>query len=842
MANPTSLIQEIQRAVAQEKSAQAKRKTSQWLTVEEVRLVSEAPGRLTYQLTLIETARFPIGSALKFRVPNQPAPVQVEVVSCQDNIVMVQSQLPLTHLSKGPVRVEFDATHILRKLEEHLDQVLRRPPPPLAAVLAGAMPQISVDRLPPAPSTGLNGPQAEAFRNLVGQQVHLLWGPPGTGKTHTLGAVIAEHLGQGRTCLLLSNSNVAVDELVKATRLALGPAEALEKVFRVGVSISEEVQPHTAFGHIERKAPDEARAWREAQQTLDELSRKLGRTKEELSDSVIETIERCQQQQAALRSLAETQEDELVSHAPCVAATLAALVVREDLATREFDVVVIDEASMVSLAYALAGAAQATQHLIYAGDFLQLPPVCVSDEPEAQRWFGRNVFDHFDVRSKVKAGALPPFVSMLRDQFRMTDAIGSVVSDLSYEGRLVTAVVGPAGAKPKLLDVGALCPTSCYSARYESYYHPYSPWLLTCIKERFPDWLGPTNLLLSPFKAQATMLVSLCRDLSEPHMRFEASTIHKAQGAQQDTVIVDLTAHDPTKAQQFFTGDSAENLLNVAMSRAQQRLVIVGNMDLIRRLAPINAYWRRFLDLLHERFEVVSASKVVEDHAARLSSLEDALDAAAGLDEVTLPALYVAREPQLAFTPEVAAYYGSLKASTKLVVLPSEPRGPLQGAVTYRKDERGQVRPFAMAKGIVALPIGKPTGGIGWATACVPGASKQLFSVACGHLLDDDFKPENTMRLACTKCRSVLSLNFSFGTPFLSCECGYSRPMSEADAKVLIETTPTMRCPECGSKPQPRRKFADKAIFLGCSNYPACRGIVNLRAYDDKRTGSGRLR
>ncbi|MEB3327880.1 MAG: hypothetical protein VKQ33_01465 [Candidatus Sericytochromatia bacterium] len=156
---------------------------------------------------------------------------------------------------------------------------------------------------------------------------------------------------------------------------------------------------------------------------------------------------------------------------------------------------------------------------------------------------------------------------------------------------------------------------------------------------------------------------------------------------------------------------------------AQQRLVIVGNMDLIRRLAPTSAYWRRFLTLIQERFEVVSAWKVIEEHTARLGDVTKAIEAANGLDEVGLPALFIAREPQLAFSPEVAAYYGCLKASTKLAFLPTEPRAGLQG----------------------------------------------------------------------------------------------------------------------GSKPQPRRRFSDRTIFLGCSNYPACKGIVDLRPYDDKRMGSGRL-
>ena len=47
----------------------------------------------------------------------------------------------------------------------------------------------------------------------------------------------------------------------------------------------------------------------------------------------------------------------------------------------EFDVVVVDESSMVSLVYAIAAATFAKQRLIYGGDFMQLPPIC-------QSWIG----------------------------------------------------------------------------------------------------------------------------------------------------------------------------------------------------------------------------------------------------------------------------------------------------------------------------------------------------------------------------------------------------------------------------------------------------------------------
>jgi len=44
----------------------------------------------------------------------------------------------------------------------------------------------------------------------------------------------------------------------------------------------------------------------------------------------------------------------------------------------------------------------------------------------------------------------------------------------------------------------------------------------------------------------------------------------------------------------------------------------------------------------------------------------------------------------------------------------------------------------------------------------------------------------------------------------------------------------TNKCPLCGSRPQPRKQKASGNVFLGCSNYPRCDGIVDLRLYADR--------
>ncbi|WP_406049283.1 AAA domain-containing protein [Streptomyces virginiae] len=80
---------------------------------------------------------------------------------------------------------------------------------PLAAALAagtiGGPPAWAVD--PP----GFHPAQGDAYRACLGEGVHLVWGPPGTGKTTVLKRAIGDLIARGDRVLLVSATNIAVD-------------------------------------------------------------------------------------------------------------------------------------------------------------------------------------------------------------------------------------------------------------------------------------------------------------------------------------------------------------------------------------------------------------------------------------------------------------------------------------------------------------------------------------------------------------------------------------------------------------------------------------------------------
>ncbi|MGH3790350.1 MAG: AAA domain-containing protein, partial [Pseudonocardiaceae bacterium] len=76
---------------------------------------------------------------------------------------------------------------------------------------------------------GLNTEQCQAYAACQSPGLHLVWGPPGTGKTRVLAMAIGDLLATGRRVLLVSSTNVAVDNaLLETLRLRRpGPGVAV---------------------------------------------------------------------------------------------------------------------------------------------------------------------------------------------------------------------------------------------------------------------------------------------------------------------------------------------------------------------------------------------------------------------------------------------------------------------------------------------------------------------------------------------------------------------------------------------------------------------------------------
>ena len=72
-------------------------------------------------------------------------------------------------------------------------------------------------------SNDLNQAQSRAYRNALEAAITFIWGPPGCGKTKTLGEIARSHFEADKRVLICSNTNRAVDQVLYQLCKGLGP-------------------------------------------------------------------------------------------------------------------------------------------------------------------------------------------------------------------------------------------------------------------------------------------------------------------------------------------------------------------------------------------------------------------------------------------------------------------------------------------------------------------------------------------------------------------------------------------------------------------------------------------
>ncbi|NCT85015.1 MAG: ATP-binding domain-containing protein [Comamonadaceae bacterium] len=418
-------------------------------------------------------------------------------------------------------------------------------------------------------------PAQRAALALTGFSSAFLWGPPGTGKTTTLGVLLAEYLDRHPTArvLLLSTTNQAVDLATLAVDKALhkGRREHCRPlVQRLGTRFDA-----AAYAGREHLIPTQdrdliarlARAESQRPSARDALALKawadrVAALRDELRASSLKVLQRCR-----LAAMTTTR----------AAFTLKTLRELQPDGEPPFDLLVFDEASQVSLAHALALMPLGRARL-FAGDPQQLSPVLRSDDRLARRWLGRSAFAEMP-----RGGAS---VALLDEQSRMAGPIVDLVSQLFYGGALrvaADALASPdwqAARRRTLGDIPAAAHVHVQRLKTDGGWvasergpvrRESAEAIATLVADALAggDWRADELIVLTPFRAQRALIRHCLRARGVPEA-LRVSTVHRAQGSEAPVVLFDPA----DGAQPFLQGEEAQRLLNVALSRAQAKLVL----------------------------------------------------------------------------------------------------------------------------------------------------------------------------------------------------------------------------------------------------------------------------
>lgn len=424
------------------------------------------------------------------------------------------------------------------------------------------------------PFRWLRAGQRQAL-GLLAHRSAYLWGPPGTGKTTTLGVMLAEYLDRRphARVLLLSTTNHAVDLASLAVDKALdkGRRQPLRAgVQRLGARFDaaayagrEHLIPSANVELIARLADTESRRpmSRDAE-ALKAWTDRVADLRGGLRAASLQVLRRC-------RLAAMT-----TSRAAFQLKTLRELSTDD---TPPFDLIVFDEASQVSLAHALALMPLGRAHL-FAGDPQQLSPVLRSTDRGARRWLGRSAF--------AEMPRLGPSVALLDEQSRMAAPIGALVGDLFYDGALRVAddaLASPAWQATRRralvyidadvhIELRTMKTAGAWSAAERGPVRRESADAIAGLVAsalHSGDWRPHELIVLTPFRAQRALIRRRLAALGVPES-VKVSTVHRAQGSEAAAILFDPV----DGAQPFLQTEEAARLINVALSRAQAKVVL----------------------------------------------------------------------------------------------------------------------------------------------------------------------------------------------------------------------------------------------------------------------------
>ena len=478
----------------------------------------------------------------------------------------------------------------------------------LIKVLTGAQSPTFNDK--PAPffrPENLNESQQNALQNILSaNELAVVHGPPGTGKTTTLVQAIKALVAQDhQQILVVAPSNTAVDLLSEKLH-----DEGLN-VLRVGnpARVSERLQSLTLDAKMAEHPyiKESKRLKKQAQEyksMAHKYKREFGRSERDQRKALFDEAHKL------MKEVDKTEQyiiEDLVAKAQVVTATLVGsnhYTVRD----LRFHTVVIDEAGQ-ALEPACWIPILKAQKLVLAGDHCQLSPTIKSSEA-AKNGLSTTLLE--------KCVALhPQAVTLLETQYRMNEAIMGYSSQVFYDQKLkahatvATRLLFAGDAPLAFVDTAGcgfeekLAGTSSTNPEEAALLFKHLTQLVETLREHYSAENFPTVAVISPYKQQINVLKEQlihCPELQPYLDKISVNTIDSFQGQERDVVYISMVRSN-NEGEIGFLSDIRR--MNVAMTRARKKLVVVGDSATLAQLPFYENFiaYAQKLDSYHSAWE-----------------------------------------------------------------------------------------------------------------------------------------------------------------------------------------------------------------------------------------------
>lgn len=521
------------------------------------------PGSVVALLTVDEPVRGVVVRADRMRITvvfDDPpeTPEKIDLITVSDTVTL------------GRLRSGLDRARRSEKRQKQLIEIL------LGVNAPKAPPATDFDPI----DVSLNEDQREAARlALAAEDVALIHGPFGTGKTTVLVEVARQAASRGERVLLLAASNAAVDHL------ALSILEREPDLDLVRVGHPARAHPLLEAHTLAAKLEDHAKR-RVAKDVLAAAVEKLREANRRSSRGAGAGRERREARNEAralfseARALERDAAKAVLERARVIAGTLTGYE-GELSAEDRFDLALIDEASQAPTPAVLLGSLH-TNRVVLAGDHRQLPPTVLSPEA-AQRGLGATVFEALIERQ-------PNVGHMLTVQHRMHEDLMRFSSERFYDGRLVAhpqvrcRVLADLGVASSALfsaenpldviDTAGAGLEEREDAESSSKENPGQAALTArFVRALIRNGLTPEKIgVITPYAAQVG---ALHEQLSEwTPLGVEIDTVDGFQGREKEAIVFDAVRSNAGGDLGFLVD---YRRLNVALTRARRKLMIIAD-------------------------------------------------------------------------------------------------------------------------------------------------------------------------------------------------------------------------------------------------------------------------
>lgn len=428
-------------------------------------------------------------------------------------------------------------------------------------------------------STRLNAAQLAAVaRILSAHDLAIVHGPPGTGKTTTLvQAIKALWEEEHRQILVVAPSNAAVDLLseklsdegLNVVRVG-NPARVSEE--QMELTLDSKIAAHPRAKEIKRLKKQAA----EYRDLAGKYKRSFGPAEREQRKALFAEARHIS------REVERTEQyiiDDTLSRAQVITATLVGAA-HYSVRSRTYHTVVIDEAGQ-ALEPACWIPILKARKVVMAGDHCQLPPTIKSDEA-ARAGLSTTLME--------KCVTLhPEAVVLLEEQYRMHETIMGFSSREFYGNRLhahpsVARHLLLPGDTPLLFIDTAGCGfeevwegTSISNPEEAAFLVKQLVALVHQLKPVKTGTSFPSIGVISPYKHQVEVLkegVASSAELQEAEAVITVNTIDSFQGQERDAIFISMTRSNADNIIGFL---SEVRRMNVAMTRARKKLVVIGD-------------------------------------------------------------------------------------------------------------------------------------------------------------------------------------------------------------------------------------------------------------------------